>query len=279
MELIRRAVERARSEAGSRVPKPRADYELPSPNIHAPPLNPVETSHEPLRELVLDGRILEKNRIIAHDIAHPVRKSFDVLRTQVLQTMDEKDMHILAVTSPNPGCGKTVTAINLALSIARQPRRSVLLVDMDLQRPRIAHYLGLSVEQGLLSVLEGRTSLPAATMQTRIGSLRFSALLAESPTEDSSAWMTSEAVTELLQGFRQMSHSQIVVIDLPPLLRSDDVMAILPQIDCVLFVTAVGVSTVSEIEECSRHLQSTEIVRIVLNKAPEEAKAYSSGYY
>ena len=51
-------------------------------------------------------------------------------------------------------------------------------------------------------------------------------------------------------------------------------IAILPQIDCVLLVAAVGLSKASEIEECNRHLQSSDIVRIVLNKATDAVPNY-----
>ena len=51
-------------------------------------------------------------------------------------------------------------------------------------------------------------------------------------------------------------------------------ITILPQVDCVLLVTAVGLSKVSEIEECSRHLRSVDVVRIVVNKVPENGTPY-----
>ena len=60
---------------------------------------------------------------------------------------------------------------------------------------------------------------------------------------------------------------QIVILDLPPILSSDDVIALLPQIDCVLLVAAVGLTKASDIEECVRHLQQSQLVRVVLNKA------------
>src|SRR5437016_7467020 len=65
-------------------------------------------------------------------------------------------------TSPTPDCGKTLTALNLALSIARQPERSVLLVDLDIQKGYVASSLGLRCEGGVLGVLEGRTPLSTA---------------------------------------------------------------------------------------------------------------------
>jgi protein-tyrosine kinase len=279
MELIRQAIERAQAAA--------ADGARPGPNV-APgtPLqqrSSVTGAADPSRalahEVALDGVVLESNRIVAHDVSNSLRKPFDILRTQVLQTMDEKDFHIIAVTSPSPGCGKSVTAINLALSIARQPERSVLLMDFDLQHPQVANYLGLSCERGLIAALEGRAPLPAVTSHLRAGSTRLSAVLAEIAMQDSSQWMTSQAMTSLLQEVRRTCRSQIVIIDLPPMLTSDDVLAILPQIDCVLFVAAAGLTTVAEIEDCSRHLQSTEVIRIVLNKASDATTNYAGSKY
>ena len=73
---------------------------------------------------------------------------------------------------------------------------------------------------------------------------------------------------DLKQGY------QIVVLDLPPLLTGDDVLRTLPEIDCVLLVAAAGLSKTSEIEECMRHLESSHLVRLVLNKATEATPPY-----
>lgn len=277
MELIRRAIERAQNgTVAPIVPASRPASNMP-PRPASAPVNTAEGA--PHDEVVLQRETLESYRIVAHDVANPLRKSFDILRTHVLQTMDEKDFHVLAVTSPSPGCGKTVTAINLALSIARQPERSVLLIDMDLQRPRVANYLGIDVKKGVLGVLEGQLSIPDATICTRIGSLRFSAMLAEGAAQDSSKWMASRSMSNFLKEIRRTYRSHVVIIDLPPMLTSDDVLAILPEVDCALFVAAVGVSTTAEIEDCIRHLQSTELVRMVLNKASDNAVAYAGASY
>src|SRR5262249_5362367 len=142
------------------------------------------------------------------------------------------------------GCGKTLTAINLALSIARQPERSVLLVDMDLPRPQVGNYLGIKSQQGLLSVLEGRTALADAIVQSRIGDHQFLVLPTEAPRLASSELVASRAMSTMLQDFRRDFRSRIVILDMPPMLSSDEVIALLPQIDCVLLVAAVGTSTV-----------------------------------
>src|SRR5262245_28064902 len=62
-------------------------------------------------ELTLDPRHLESRRIVAHDVHDSRAKSFDILRTQVLRTMDSSHWQMLGVTSPTPACGKTVTSV------------------------------------------------------------------------------------------------------------------------------------------------------------------------
>src|SRR5262245_43302998 len=107
-----------------------------------------------VRSVTLNAARLESRRIISYDVGDQRSKSFDVLRTQILQEMDRNNWQIIAVTSPTAGCGKTLTAINLAISIARQPERAALLVDMDLRKPQVARRLGVGSENGLVGVLE-----------------------------------------------------------------------------------------------------------------------------
>jgi Mrp family chromosome partitioning ATPase len=86
--------------------------------------------------------------------------------------------------------------------------------------------------------------------------------------------MGSSAMHALLQDIRKTFPSRIVILDLPPMLLGDDVIAILPHVDCVLLIAAMGISTVPELEECKRHLRSTNVVRVVANKVPVSNKKY-----
>jgi Mrp family chromosome partitioning ATPase len=78
--------------------------------------------------------------------------------------------------------------------------------------------------------------------------------------------MASPAMNKLLQRIKQEFQSQIIIVDLPPLLSSDDVLAVLPKLDCMLLVTAARITTHAEINESLKHLSSTEVVRLVVNK-------------
>ena len=190
--------------------------------------------------------------------------------------MDQKNWQFLAITSPTEGCGKTVTAINLALSIARQPERSALLIDMDLQRPTVANYLGIKYRQGRAGYSRGaKQRSPDAVLRANADSCEIMVLPAEAPTVHSSELIASRNMDLMLQDIkRNFRPPQTVIFDMPPLLQGDEVLATLPKIDAVLLVTAVGVSTLHEIKECNRHLQATEVIRVILNKSHETIKRH-----
>ena len=140
--------------------------------------------------VVLDPERLESMRIIAHNVLDQRSRAYDMLRTQVLRAMAAENWQLIGVTSPTAGCGKTLTAVNLAMSIARQPDKSALLIDLDLQRPQVAKTLGLKPENGVFGVLEGQMALPDAVLRARIGNHHLSVLPCETSTSHSSEWMS-----------------------------------------------------------------------------------------
>ncbi|SIO46435.1 CobQ/CobB/MinD/ParA nucleotide binding domain-containing protein [Bradyrhizobium erythrophlei] len=229
------------------------------------------------REVRLNSAHLESSRIVAHGASIEHGRYYDMLRTQVLQEMDKKSWQFLAVTSPTAACGKTVTACNLALSIARLPERLVLLVDLDLRKPAVAKYLGLGDTGGILSVLEG-ASPSSEIIQANIGPNSLLVLPGSVSSSGSSEWMASQTMSTLLQTIKRDFRSRIVIFDMPPILLGDDVISILPRMDAALLVAGVGTTSVSDIKECQKHLQRTPVVRVVLNKATESADSYY-GYY
>jgi len=232
----------------------------------------------PGSEIVLNDVELETRRVIAQDVSDARSRSFDMLRTQILQTMDMNSWQLLGMTSPTAGCGKTMVSVNLALSIARQPHRSVLLVDLDLQKPQVARTLGIDCEHGVVSVLEGRSRLSDALVACRVGPDTLLTLPCEVSTLRSSAWMASQAMSSLLHQIKQEFRAYTVIFDLPPVLTADDVISILPQIDCAALVTAAGMTTLADVKECNKHFQSTSIVRVVFNKAEDIPTNYYLRY-
>jgi len=278
MEHVRKAVERAKesNSAGER-PHEQNGIAEQQPQIRSA-ANPASTAEPRGREVALNATQLESNRIISYDVADPRSKSFDMLRTQVLQSMAMKSWQILGVTSATAACGKSTIAANLALSIARQPGRLVMLIDMDLQKPQVAESFGLKRDRGILSVLKGQSRISEAATQASINNQKFLVLPCEASTVNSSEWMSSRSMAAFFQEIKRDYRAWTVILDLPPMLVGDDVITILPQLDCILFVAAVGTSTVAEIKECTKHLESSSIVRVILNKSADITSSYYSRY-
>jgi protein-tyrosine kinase len=218
---------------------------------------------------------LENHRIVAINKDDPRSVVFDLLRTQVLQKMDENGWRTLAITSPVPESGKSMIAVNLAISIAKQTDKTAMLVDFDLRRPKVASYMGISMEKSLNSLLDGTAEMQEVLVNPNIP--RLVVLAPMKPVNRPAETLSSKKVSNLIKELRDRYKSRIVIFDLPPLLVTDDPIALFPQIDCVLMVVPNGMCTRSEIEESLRYLSSANVIGTVLNKA--EIDPIANYYY
>lgn len=231
-----------------------------------------EITYSDTRIVTLDTRHLEANRIITFDNEDPDSVSFDILRTKILTKMAENNWRTLAVTSPTPDCGKTVVSLNLALSIAKQTENTALIVDFDLRKPRVASYLGLPKGGTLYDYLENKCELKEVLVNPGIP--RFVVLPNTTPIRNAAETLTSRPIKTLVSDLRERYESRITIFDLPPLMASDDAMAFLPQVDCVLLVVSSGETTPAEVKESRRQLQSANLLGVVLNKSSEAQRHY-----
>ncbi len=287
MERIKLAIEKARSDqAQSTKPPIPTLHEVkeapvrvlntgtPAPHEAGEAAERIVPRYTKTPVVSLNEAYIEQRRVIAHQKSNPATWAFDVLRTQVLQKMDENGWRTLAITSPSVGSGKTVVSVNLALSIANQTNRTALLVDFDLRRPSVAATLGLNQQHSLNDVLAGKTDIASALVNPGIE--RFVVLPANHPIDHASETLSSAKVQSIINDLRDRYSDRVVLFDLPPVLAADDVMAVLPRIDCVLLVVGNGVSTQTEIEEASNRLAKANLLGVVLNM--DEAPAQQAYY-
>ncbi|MHC8367371.1 CpsD/CapB family tyrosine-protein kinase [Pseudomonas sp. ZT5P21] len=215
---------------------------------------------------------LERNRIVAYNKNSNMGGAFDLLRTQVLKAMEENGWRTLAITSPTPEAGKTVLAINLAMSIAHHTTKTALLVDFDLRRPKVGAYLGLPMDKSLNEYLTDEAELQEVLVNPTLP--RFVVLPTRKPIPLSTEVLSSPKVSHLIADLRDRYSSRIVIADLPPLLSSDDAINVLPKFDCVLLVVANGLNSKKEIEESLYLLGATNLIGTVLNKAEPQNRTY-----
>lgn len=270
MERIKQAIEMVKNQQANAAGQfvhahPDNSGVSPASTIQQPADALEELSYNQTRVVKLRASHLEKNRIFAFNKNDPASVTFDVLRTQILQVMEEKGWRTLAITSPSPAVGKTVVAINLAMSIAQKTNKTAMLVDFDLRQPRIGAYLGIPMEKSLNDLLDGDVELPDVLVNPDIPRLVVLPTMyaANNPAET----LSSRKVSTLIKDLRERYESRIIIFDLPSLLHSDDAISVLPQIDCILMVVANGMSSKREIEDSLRHLSKANLIGTVFNKA------------
>ncbi|WP_449432904.1 CpsD/CapB family tyrosine-protein kinase [Pseudomonas putida] len=227
----------------------------------------VKTKVVPLR-----AEHLERNRIVSYNKNSIMSGAFDLLRTQVLQTMEENGWRTLAITSPTPEAGKTVLAINLAMSIAHHTTKTALLVDFDLRRPRVGSCLGLPMPRALNELLANKAGLEDVLVNPTLP--RFVVLPTREPIALSTEMLSSPKVNNLIRDLRDRYESRICIFDLPPLLSSDDAITVLPKFDCVLLVVGNGMNNKQDIEDSLHHLATANLIGTVLNKAEVQPRTY-----
>jgi hypothetical protein len=267
MERIKQAIEKDKKQNSGRSTVQThtsiLKMHLPQPADDQQELDDVNYTHT--RIVKLQAEHLEKNRIVAFDKNDAMSMNFDLLRTLVLQKMEEKGWRTLAITSPTPAAGKTVVAINLAMSIAQQTNKTAMLVDFDLRRPKVGSYLGIPMEKSLNNLLDETATLQEILVNPDMP--RLVVLPTKTPVKRSSEALSSKKISDLVRDLRERYKSRIVIFDLPPVLVTDDAIALIPQIDCVLLVVANGMSTRQEIENSIRLLPAENLIGTVFNKA------------
>lgn len=195
----------------------------------------------------------------------PTVRAFDMLRTRLRQTTQERGWRNIAITAPTSGCGNTFTAVNLALSLSRIPGSRTVLMDMNLRDPGVARSFDLYAPSNLRDLLDG--SIPMQQHMLRVGDA-LALGLNDSPDENAAETLLDPATGRMLEKMRAALRPDLVIYDMPPLLAHDDVSAFLPQLDGVLLVSDGTRTMAKQLRECERRLDGkVPLLGVVLNRA------------
>ncbi|MDI7860741.1 CpsD/CapB family tyrosine-protein kinase [Rhizobiaceae bacterium n13] len=227
---------------------------------------------EELSPLSLDPDVIARNRIVTTNRSDHAHAAFDMLRTKLLHAIRQNNWNRVAITSPTPACGKTFIALNLAFSLGHQTDCRTLLLDLDLRRPQVGKTLGIRNMPSMESFLKGDS--PARDVFLRHGD-NLAIAANRQPVHYSAELLQSPVATETLQDLRQRMNPDVILFDLPPMLSNDDVLAFLPNVDCVILVAAADYSTLNEVDVCERELaEKTNVLGVVLNKCRYSPEKY-----
>jgi capsular exopolysaccharide synthesis family protein len=278
VSLIETAIRNAKKLAAAA----RAEEEMPEPA----PLRPrkpqrerirVATPVEPgrsFRQAMVDPAPMERRGVLLQIHDETAERSYKILRTRIQQRMEASLWHSIAITAAAAGDGKTLTSINLAIALARDPNTWVFLVDLDLQRPQIAPYLGMRFDKGLSDYLAGQANFEDIVYEP--GVERLAVIPNGKALEHSSELLGSPRMFELSQALASEAPRRIVIFDMPPLLLSDDVLRFMPNVDCLLMVISEGKTPRAAVQHARESIPEKKLLGVVLNRSAEREE---SAYY
>lgn len=211
-------------------------------------------------------------------VLHPysaATEAYRSIRTSLEFAAIEHKVNMVHITSSAAGEGKTTTAVNLAVSAASSDKR-VILVDLDLRRPRAHEYFDLENDLGFTSILLGDCTVHEALQRAK-GVPNLLVLTSGPPPPNPAELLSTKAARDLLQALTQPS--DLVIIDSPPLLPVADSSIIAGFVDSAILVVNAWSARRREVERSLEMLALIDapLEGVVLNGIGQEA-TYAGGY-
>ena len=267
MERLQAAIERARE---------RRQVDAPGPaRTRKPASHPEPELWAAIPQLDINERKLLRNRVF---MLQQGRESayFDKLRTKILQQCRDHGWKRVVITSATAGCGKTTLSCNLAASFTRQRDRRVIVHELDMRRPEMGRIFGYRPETGIADVLDGTGKFEDTAVR-----ISDNVILAmnNGPHPNPSQILLRDRTPATLDEIEARYRPDVVIIDTPPLLATDDTQSLLKYVDCAIIVAAAEHTTTSEVDAVEKEIaEQTNVLGVVLNRCNYMDDDYGYGY-
>ncbi|MDA8434345.1 MAG: polysaccharide biosynthesis tyrosine autokinase [Nitrospiraceae bacterium] len=213
-----------------------------------------------------DIEISSPRLVAANNYNLPISEEYRKLRSIVIQlTNQDRQRKTLMVTSSVGGEGKSVTALNLALSLAQEYDQRVLLIDTDLRNPSICRYLGLQRLPGVAECIEDDVDVKDVVVNTGLGSLLL--LPAGREVTNPVEILSSEKMAGFLERLKQQFEGYFIIIDISPVLPFADARIIGSRADGVVFVVKEGGTSARNVRDALEALKTCNVMGVVFNKS------------
>jgi protein-tyrosine kinase len=288
MTIIEAALEKTKALRGGRpesrsAPDPRGSETSEHTRVAMQPPSqrtaPPGTQIQPQR-VEFDPYMARENRLLLGGATAEDRiaiSAYGMLRTRILHRARSAGWQSIGVTSAAPQDGKSLTSVNLALSLAREKNNCVFLLDLDMRNPSVCHTLGITPPLELREFFENRIDTPENVfMSIGVDNLLIAGNVI--PTEHSAELLASTRLEELLAFIKQMTSQPLILIDLPPVVSPADTLVVAPRIDAFVLVASQGVTPRAELQKAGELLSEYPIAGFVLNRQVGGSKSYDYGY-
>jgi non-specific protein-tyrosine kinase len=223
----------------------------------------VSPSYTISRSVKLNPQTMEENRCVGYQLEAIELEYYRMLRTHILQQTVGKGNTIM-VTSAGPGEGKTLTAINLAFSFAREYTQTALLVDCDLRHQQIHKRLGYPGEKGLVDYLID--DAPLSDLIVWPGVEKLTIISGGKTIRDSSELLGSLGMKNLVKEMKGRYSDRYVIFDVPPLLTCADALVFAPLVDYILIVVQAGKTSLQDVNKALMLLPNEKVLGLVMNR-------------
>ena len=260
---LRKALEKAREERYSDESRP----EVSEPQ-QATPLTDKTGWHSPnytkSKSISVSTEAMAEKKCVSVLLDSREADAYKVLRTQIQQRAQEQGWRTIMITSVGPGEGKTLTAINLAVSMAKEFHQTVLLVDCDLKQQSIHQCLGYESESGLADYLLDNAELSELIVWPGIAKLTV--LSGGRTINGSTELLGSPRMSQLVRDMRDRYEDRYILFDTPPVLVGADAIAFAPYVDGIVITVESGRTSMSDVQKALALLPREKLLGFVLNR-------------
>lgn len=266
-------------------PKPRM-VPANGPAMAAPPRPAPDAEPTPASAQVeIDLERLAAMGFITPDAPHSrIANEFRIIKRPLIGNVTAtaaaavRNRNLIMVTSSVPGEGKTFASVNLAMSLAMEMDRTVLLVDADTPRPALPRTLGIEPGRGLLDILDGSAAtLNEVLLRTNVPKLTF--MSCGRQRAHASEMLASDAMSRLLDEMAVRYADRIIIFDSPPLLVTTEARVLAARMGQILFVIRAEKTLQNEVRQALATIENCPIKLQMLNAAKSPAQGlYGYGY-
>lgn len=280
MSRIEMAMEKAARLREEAAPREAVEAGTPQEVTAAPP-GPEARAAAGAPPVVPPERVLTPRHPFLVNILDPhspAAEEYKKLKSVLVKLTDgEKFKNAVMVTSSVPGEGKSLTALNLAASLAQGLDHTVLLVDADLRRPSLHRYLEIEQGPGLADILSGKAAIPDTIVQTGLGKL--SLIRSGSQVDNPVELFSSQKMRALVDELKNRYPDRYIIFDTPPLLPFAESRALAGMVDGVLLVVMERLVTQEEVLEAYEAVKGPGLLGVVYNAACDTGHDERYAYY
>ena len=235
-------------------------------HVQEPPQLPsILLEPDQAQEMSTPSIVLKGWGIYGFDSVDPRSRSFNLIRSHLLDLRRERDWRMFGIVSATPQVGKSFIAANLAASLSRTPQVQIYLMDLDLRRGSVSGLCGLADCGNLGEYLEQSDDVD------RPSSYRFEGenliVVPTKPKLSASAELLGgHRAQKLFEAMRGSGQNNVFIVDLPPVFANDDASIAMVHLDAYILVAEEGKTTERELKDVTAMLGEERLAGVILNK-------------